>query len=138
MLKLIRTFLLFAAVNLAIIGSALAVDLEWDANPDGQGVLGYYLYWQRADEQGETLQATINDRLNTHITIANPGNFIEGIQYNLWLTAFNSAEESGPSNIVTYDVPWPGGGGPIIPDQPNGLRFSDTQGTLITDIKVAP
>jgi len=122
---------------LFLAGNVLAVDLEWDANPDGQGVIGYYLYFQRSDGSDQLMQAQIDGRLTTHITI-DDANFIQGVPYTMYLTAFNSAEESGPSNSIEYTRAWPGGV-PIIPDQPNGFHLSDTPGVSITNIKpVAP
>lgn len=131
MKKCFTTVLLL--ILFGLVGNALAVDLAWDANPDGQGVIGYYLYWQRSDGSDQMMQATIDGRLTTVITI-DDANFIQGVPYTMFLTAFNAAEESGPSNSIEYTRAWPGGV-PITPDQPNGFRLSDTPGVSITNIK---
>ena len=130
-----KTLAILLLILIGLVGTAVAADLNlaWDANPDGQGVLGYYLYWQRSDGSGELMQATIDGRLTTAMTIAE-GNFIQGVPYTMYLTAFNSAEESGPSNSIEWAREWPGGV-PIVPDQPNGFRLNDTSGVSITNIK---
>lgn len=133
-MKKLLALLSLLLVALIISGNVFALDLEWDANPDGQGVLGYYLYYQRSDGTSELMQATINGRLTTHITI-NDSNFPDiGMPYSLYLTAFNADLESGPSNVIEFTPGWPGGS-PLTPDQPNGFRLSDTPGVSITDIK---
>jgi hypothetical protein len=131
-LSTVALCLLFATVALAA-----DVSLEWDANADGQGVLGYYLYWQRSDGSDQAMQATIDGRLTTNVSVPE-SNFIYGVEYDFWLTAYNSAEESAPSNIVSYTIPWPGTGEPITPDQPAGLRLSQNVGVVITADKIKP
>lgn len=138
MKKIFKTAALFLISGLLFAGSALAVDLEWDPNADDQGVIGYYIYWQRSDGAGDIMQAQVDGRLNTHITI-DDANFIYDIAYTMWATAFNTTEESDNSLPIEYARSWPGGN-PIVPTQPGGLRFSDSAGTLIDPgkIRVAP
>ena len=124
--------------GLFLAGAVMAVDLEWDPNSPDQGVIGYYVYWQPADGSAPAMQAQVDGINNTHVTIDNT-NFTYNVPYTMWATAFNTDEESGPSNTIDFVKPWPGGI-PIVPNQPSGFRFSDTAGTMISadKIKVAP
>ena len=87
-LLLISLFLFFAM-------PAWAVTLAWDANTDS--AIGYILYY---DDHSEVIQG----RENTTITVDN-NKFVPGQEYSFYVTAFNTSDESGPSDIVTWTAP---------------------------------
>ena len=81
--------------------TAFGVTLAWDTNTDT--VVGYKVYYQQVggvDPYSEIVQG----RENTTCIIDN-NKFQPDQEYEFWVTAFNDADESGSSNIVTWTAP---------------------------------
>jgi hypothetical protein len=137
-----RLFLTLVIVLLA--SPAFAVTLAWD-NAAGwvdQGVVGIRVYFD--DSAGGVTRYADVPRPNNLATIDN-ANFTRGVEYNFWATAYNTSQESGPSNVVTATYNWDGtwgvdNGGAPTPNTPT-LRLSPTAGGFsipTSSIKTAP
>lgn len=96
----LNLLLLFAIGSAAGAHRAWGVTLAWDANTDN--ATGYIVYYQHADDP--IYSEVVQGRENTTLAISN-GKFQPGLEYSFWVTAYNSAGESEPSNTVTWTAP---------------------------------
>jgi len=86
---------------------AFGADLQWDdPGAEWDTIIGYTIYFSDASEDfnksvltdelvresGNVTYLDIDDNLNLHY----------GVEYTFYITAYNDANESGPSNSVTY------------------------------------
>ena len=86
-----------------------AADLEWDYPADWNEVVGYVVYF---NEQGDTDPSytknvlkvdLVEDGVNvTYPAIDDKLNLAYNQEYNFYITTYNDAGESLPSNVVTY------------------------------------
>lgn len=110
MKRLISIIALLAIVFVA--GPVWAADLAWDYPSDWAEIEGYIVYF---NETGETDNPHIKnvaktDLVEDGVTVTYAGsepklNLQIGQTYDLFITAWNEAGESGASNIVVYEMP---------------------------------
>lgn len=122
--------LLAALLVFALVVPAMAVNLMWDdPNPYEVGVQGYKVYWQLSDGSGTAKVADVQGQGNTHVTI-NDTNFVYGVSYDYWVTAYNAVGESANSQSISNTRPWPSGD-PQVPGAPTGIQFTTQPGLAI-------
>lgn len=107
-----KLILIALAIALLIAAPAMAADLQWDYPADWASIDGYILYF---NESGQTDAPYIKTVLKSGLTQAGATVTWTGFeiaahlaytqQYDLWLTVYNSAGESEPSNIISYTRP---------------------------------
>ena len=104
MIKIIMAILF----TLCLCVSSHAIDMVWDYDQDHKYADGYTVYYSDNDE---TYNKTfIIDEIvvdNNKLVIPNIDsklNLQPGIEYEFYLTRYNDAGESDPSNIVQYSV----------------------------------
>lgn len=100
-----QTLIISIIMMLLVIGSAGAGTLVWDLDDDHNRAEGYILYYTDG-EQGFNYQfspdeATVQDAEVMLEDVKNRLNLLPGIEYELKLSRWNAAGESGKSNAVT-------------------------------------
>ena len=88
-------------ISFGFTTGASAVSLGWSANTDS--ATGYILYYQQAGAT-DIYSEAIQGRETVTYTVDN-SKFQPGEDYSFWLTAYNTAAESGPSNVVPWTAP---------------------------------
>ena len=82
---------------------ASAASLHWDYT-DSSMLTGWVCYYQATSDTSKTYSYTLNDPAARSLDLS-ALQLVPGTEYNLWLTAYNSHTESGPSNTVDYTTP---------------------------------
>jgi hypothetical protein len=115
----IRGFKRAALTLLVLVSMTFAtqgVMVAWDANPASEGVEGYKIYLA---SQGST-NAPIDAG---NALIAPLPNLVPGVQYQIYITAYNAAGESDPSDSLFYTPP-SGSTLPTFTSQPQDAAVS--------------
>jgi len=101
-----KTLLITAMAILMILAgtlSANAASLAWTYT-DSSNVTGWVCYYQATSDTSKTYSYTLNDPAARTLDIS-ALQLIPGTEYNIWLTAYNTSGESGPSNTVDFTSP---------------------------------
>ena len=103
---------LLAIVLVFVAGPVWAADLAWDYPSDWAEIEGYIVYF---NETGETDNPYIKnvaktDLVDDGVTVTYAGiepklNLQIGQTYDLFITAWNAAGESGASGTVVFEMP---------------------------------
>jgi len=107
-MKKLTSILYFIAILIPV--AACALTFQWDAPVDESNIVGYTLYIENktTNEKPDTISFLKTDITNHSyaVSIHNPI-FVQGNNYNFWMTAYNNIGESARSNIVnwTADIP---------------------------------
>ena len=133
MKRLISIIALLAIVFVA--APVWAADLQWDdPGAEWDEIVGYRVYYSGGgNDYHETLAKDEVVRVEGTVTYENADvklDFPYNVELTIHITAYNVADESGPSNIVTYTregyVPPPSvRPAPAVgfPSSPSGLRL---------------
>lgn len=107
-MKKILGLLYVCIVFLAMIGMSEAADLQWDYPADYSEITGYTIYFTDGSDnynlsflKGDTnvVQdgiSIIYGDIDTNLHLA------PGVEYTIYITAYNSEGQSGASNSVVY------------------------------------
>lgn len=78
---------------------AMAVEFKWDANPPEENVIGYIAYWHETNDPITVYNLNVGNvtEISFDEQVLEPNT-----EYTFWVTAYNSVDESGPSNTVTW------------------------------------
>ena len=98
-------FVMAMAILMVLMGAlyANAASLAWDYT-DSSNVTGWVCYYQATADTSKTYSYMLNDPAARTMDIS-ALQLIPGTEYNIWLTAYNTAGESGPSNTVDFTSP---------------------------------
>jgi hypothetical protein len=116
-------FMLFGS---ALLQSAMADHLEWDANTDT--VNGYIVYYQDMENQEIYNYDVGNQTTCALIDPSGPLNMVPGHTYDIHVKAYNNKGLSGESNHVQWSEPEfvpPANNIPAdapLPNEPSGLQ----------------
>lgn len=78
---------------------AMAVEFKWDANPPEENVIGYIVYWHETNDPITVYNLNVGNvtEISFDEQVLEPNT-----EYTFWVTAYNSVDESGSSNTVTW------------------------------------
>ena len=102
---------------LIVLGAAFtaqAVTLQWGHDTPDE-VVGYNIYYQPADQSAGPFKVTVNGG-HTFTADIPDENFMPGVEFDLWATAFNEAGESDPCPKIQWTRPPYAPGADIGPD----------------------
>jgi hypothetical protein len=96
--KMKRNTLVLAIILLFLCSPAFATTLAWDEHTD-TSVTGYLLQWAETSNPPEIFSMNVPGITTTQKDI--PDNYFKlDVQYDVWVKAYNTAGESGKSNVV--------------------------------------
>ena len=112
-----------AIILILICSPAFAATLAWDQHTD-TSVTGYLLQWAETTNPPEVFSMNVPGLTTTQKDI--PDNLFKlDVQYDIWVKAYNTADESGKSNVVnvtrTAYVPTPDNIPTVTYDAPNAV-----------------
>ena len=118
----LRKLLIFGMIlaMLVVVPVASAITLAWDSYTD---VADGFRIYESTDGINFSLISGFGNIPTSHVSATIPDGAL-GTKVYYYLTAFDSANESDPSGVVSYNF-YSGGGGGEIPNNPTGITFID-------------
>jgi len=112
-----------AIILILLCSPAFAITLAWDEHTD-TSVQGYLFQWAETTNPPEVFSINVPGVTTTQQEIAD--NLLKlDVQYDFWVRAYNTAGESGKSNVVnatrTAYVPTPDNIPTVTYDAPNAV-----------------
>ena len=93
-----KNAILLAIILILLCSPAFATTLAWDQHTD-TSVTGYLLQWAESSNPPESFSMNVPGLTSTQKEI--PDNLFKlDVQYDIWVRAYNTAGESGKSEIV--------------------------------------
>ena len=124
------------AIILFLAAPAMATDLAWDYPTDYDAIDGYIVYFTDGTEQFNKVIAK-SELVVEGATVIYPGieeklNLPYGQEMAFYVTAYNAANESDPSNTVSYARP---GYAPPVDQLPQGVTINIPEGPVTLNFR---
>jgi Fibronectin type III domain len=137
MTKPIRIFALFLFIFFLSV-TAYATDLQWDYPANWSQIDGYVVYFNETGEVDAPYHKVVTkaELAENGVNVTYAGfepllNLVFGQQYDIWITCYNVAGESGPSNTVQFTrPPWL----PMADSLPSGTVIQIPNGSITIQI----
>ena len=94
-----KILLLVISIMALMCVNAMAVTFQWDVNADDPE--GYVLYFNEVGDT-DTPYNTAPIAHPTNTVVVDDLKFVPGTTYDVWVTAYNTRGESGPSNMIQH------------------------------------